>query len=63
MDFTEKVGWEEATAVIKNIKLLKAHRSRGQLPKAIIQEPPFWKGSFLCRMVHLSFINVQMHFK
>lgn len=44
MDFTEKVGFEGAVAV--STEILNAHRSRGQLPKAIIQEPPFGKIPF-----------------
>lgn len=35
-------------------QILNACRSGRRFPKTVIQEPPFWKDSFLCGTVHLN---------
>lgn len=68
------IGWRESMWILlkrrsvteqheSTQKILNAHRSRRWLLKVIIQEPPFWKDSFLCRTLPRSSVNVQMHFK
>lgn len=49
LDFTEKARFEEAAS-----KILNAYRSGRRFTKTVIQEPPFWKDSFLYGTVHLN---------